>query len=101
MSSRTRFIAAVISSLALSFALAPDALAKKVVVGPVSVEVPDDFKDVAGTTPAVHQDSSGITVEASALPPEALHEFKGQPFLDYLQSLGFTNPVYADGALKR
>lgn len=101
MSSRARFIAAVTTALAMSLALAPEAMAKKVTVGPVSVEVPDDFKDVAGQTPAVHQDSSGITVEASALPPEALHEFKGQAFLDYLQSLGFTNPAYADGTLKR
>ncbi len=96
-----RFASALLAALALTLA-APEAFARKAVVGPVAIEVPDDFKDVSGaTTPAVHQDSSGVTIEASELPPQALQDFKGQVFLDYLQSLGFTNPAFADGALKR
>ena len=97
-----RIAAALFAALALSFAAAPAALAKKAIVGPVSLEVPDDFKDVAGgATPAIHQDLSGITIEVSELPAQALHEFKGPRFLDYLKSLGFTNPAYLDDGLKR
>ncbi|MFA5958219.1 hypothetical protein [Hyphomicrobium sp.] len=99
--SLSRFAVFAFAALALSFATAPDAFAKKAVVGPVSLNVPDDFKDVGGKVPAIHQDSSGITVEISELPPEALHEFKGPTFLQFLQSLGYTNPTYADDALKR
>lgn len=87
--------------LTFSFAGASAALAKKVVVGPVSVDVPDDFKDVTGDVPAIRQDSSGITIEASELPVQALHEWQGPTFLDFLKSLGYTDPAYADGALKR
>jgi hypothetical protein len=61
-----RIAAAIFTALALSFAAAPAALAKKAIVGPVSLEVPDDFKDVAGATPAIHQDSSGITARRSS-----------------------------------
>lgn len=96
-----RLSATVLTALALSLIMVSEALAKTAIVGPVSVDVADDFKDVAGQPPAIHQDASGITVEASPLPPEALHEFKGPAFLDYLKSLGFTDPTYVDGGLKR
>lgn len=97
-----RLVAALLAALALSLVMVSEALAKTATVGPVSVEVADDFKDVAGQVPAIHQDASGITVEASPLPPEALHEFKGPAFLDYLKSLGFTDPAYVEGGgLKR
>ncbi len=101
--SSLRFLAAsFLALLALSFATVPSAFAeKKVIVGPVSFDVPDDFKDVPGKVPSIHEDASGITVEVSELPLEALHEFKGPAFLQFLQSLGYTNPTYADGALKR
>ncbi len=107
--SSLRFLAAAfLALLALSFATVPSAFAeKKVVVGPVSFDVPDDFKDVPadkeapGSLPAIHEDTSGITIQVSELPLEALHEFKGPAFLQFLQSLGYTNPTYADGALKR
>ncbi len=97
----SRIAGAFLAVLALSFAAVPDAFARKAIVGPVSFDVPDDFKDVAGKTPAIHQDSSGVTIEASELPPQALHEFKGPAFLEFLQSLGYTNPTYADAGLKR
>jgi hypothetical protein len=94
--------AAFFAAIALAFAGVPSAFAKKAVVGPVALEVPDDFKAVAGaTTPSIHQDASGITVEVSELPPEALEEFRGQPFLDFLASLKYTNAAYAAGALNR
>ena len=96
-----RLRAVCLAAMAISSALASDALAKKVTVGPVTIEVPDDFKDVPGKVPTIHQDSSGIAVEASPLPPEALHEFQGQTFLDFLASLGYTNAAYADTGLKR
>jgi hypothetical protein len=90
-----------LAALVLSFATVPDAVAKKAAVGPVSFELPDDFKDTGGKTPAMHQESSGITIEVAELPPEALHEFKGPAFLEFLKSLGYTNPAYADGGLNR
>ncbi|HEX3869562.1 MAG TPA: hypothetical protein VHV77_03910 [Pirellulales bacterium] len=102
--SSLRFIAAAaIAAIALSFAAAPSAFAtKKAVVGPVSLDVPDDFKEVADKAPpSIHEDASGITVEVSELPPMALHEFKGPAFLEFLASLGYANAAYADGALKR
>jgi hypothetical protein len=81
---------------------APSAFAiKKVVLGPVTFEVPDDFSSIAGPPPALHEDASGITVEVSELPSQALQEFKGPSFLDFLASLGYANAAYADGALKR
>ena len=96
------FAASFLALVALSFAAAPSAFAeKKVVVGAVSFDVPADFKDVPGKVPSIHEDASGITVEVSELPLEALHEFRGPAFLQFLQSLGYTNPTYADGALKR
>jgi hypothetical protein len=97
-----RIAIAVLAALSLTIAAAPDAFAmKKVTVGPVSLDVPDDFKDVAGKAPAIHQDSTSITVEVSQLPPEALLDFKGPQFLEFLKSLGYTDPAYAEGALKR
>jgi hypothetical protein len=101
--SSIRFLAAsFLAAIAISFAAAPSAFAmKKAVVGPVSFDVPDDFKEVAGKVPSIHDDASGITVEVSELPLEALHEFKGPAFLEFLASLGYTNAAYADGALKR
>lgn len=91
------------AAIALAFAGVPSAFAlKKAVVGPVTLEVADDFKEVAGAeTPTIRQDASGITVEVSELPPEALEEFRGQPFLDFLASLKYTNAAYAPGALDR
>lgn len=96
-----RLVAAVLMALALSLVLVSEAVAKTATVGPVSLEVADDFKEVAAQPTAIHQDASGITIEASPLPAEALHEFKGPAFLDYLKSLGFTDPAYVDGGLKR
>jgi hypothetical protein len=96
-----RIAVAFLAALVLSFATAPDALAEKAAVGPVSFELPDDFKETGGKAPAMHQESSGITIEVAELPPQALLEFKGTAFLQFLQSLGYTNPAYADGALKR
>jgi hypothetical protein len=95
-----RFAAVCLAALAIS-TVASDAFAKKVTVGPVTIDVPDDFKDVPGKVPTIHQESSGIAVEASPLPPEALHEFQGQTFLDFLASLGYTNAAYANAGLKR
>ncbi|WP_045836103.1 hypothetical protein [Hyphomicrobium sp. 99] len=94
--------AAFFAAVAMTFAGVPSAFAmQKMLVGPVAFEVADNFKEVAGKTPSIHQDASGITVEAAELPLEALHEFKGQAFLDFLASLKYTNAAYADGALKR
>jgi hypothetical protein len=93
--------ASALFSFALLFAGSSFAATKTFVVGPVSLEAPDDFKAVVGDVPAIRQDSSGITIEASELPPQALHEWKGPPFLEFLKSLGYSDPVYADGALKR
>lgn len=96
-----RLVAALLAAFALSLVMVSEAVAKTATVGPVSVEVADDFKDVSSQPPAIHQDASGITIEASPLPSEALHEFKGPAFLDYLKSLGFTDPAYVAGGLKR
>jgi hypothetical protein len=75
---------------------------KKAVVGPVSLDVPDDFKEIAGKSPpSIREDTSGITVEVAELPAMALHEFKGPAFLEFLASLGYANAAYADGTLKR
>lgn len=95
--------AAFFAAIALAFAGVPSAFAmKKTLVGPVAFNVPDDFKEVAGaSTPTIHQDASGITVEVSELPPEALEDFRGQQFLDFLASLKYTNASYAAGALNR
>lgn len=97
-----RTLACALPAIALTFAAAPTAVAmKKTLVGPVAFEVADDFKPSAGPPPSLHQETSGITLEVSELPPQALHEFKGPTFLEFLASLGYTNAAYADGALKR
>lgn len=94
--------AALFAAFAMTFAGAPNAFAvKKMIVGPVAFEVPDDFKEAAGGAPVIRQDVSAITVEVAELPPQALHEFKGQAFLDFLASLKYANAAYAEGALKR
>ena len=95
-------MSAVVALVLLSAAAAPAAFAeKKAVAGPVAFEVPDDFTANAGPPPSLHQDSTGITLEVSELPLQALHEFKGHSFLEFLASLGYTNAAYANGALKR
>ncbi len=94
-------MSAVIALVLLSAAAAPAAFAKKAVAGPLAFEVPDDFTANAGAPPSLHQDSTGITLEVSELPLQALHEFKGHSFLEFLASLGYTNAAYANGALKR
>lgn len=93
---------ALLAAIAMTVSGAPSAFAmKKMVVGPVAFEVPDDFKAAAGGAPAIQQDASAITVEVAELPTMALQEFKGQAFLDFLASLKYKNAAYADGALKR
>ncbi|MFT3730953.1 MAG: hypothetical protein QM780_05915 [Hyphomicrobium sp.] len=92
---------AAVAALVLSFTASPAAPVTRIVVGPVALSVPDGFKDVAGKTPTIRQEASGIAIEASELPPQALHEFKGPAFLEFLQSLGYTDATYADGGLKR
>jgi hypothetical protein len=95
-------MSAVVALLLLSTAAAPAAFAeKKAVAGPVAFDVPDDFTANAGPPPSLHQASTGITLEVSELPLQALHEFKGHSFLEFLASLGYTNAAYANGALKR
>ena len=85
-------MSAVIALVLLSAAAAPAAFAKKAVAGPnLAFEVPDDFTANAGAPPSLHQDSTGITLEVSELPLQALHEFKGHSFLEFLASLGYTN----------
>jgi hypothetical protein len=96
-----RGAALLLATLAFTVAAAPELSAKEALVGPVSLQVPDDYQAVQGKTPAIRQASSGITIEATELPPEALHEFQGPTFLAYLQSLGFSNPTYAPDGLKR
>jgi hypothetical protein len=97
-----RMIAAAIVATALASAVAPSAFAtKKAIVGPVAFDVPDDFTAAAGPPPSLHEDASGITLEVSELPLQALQEFKGNAFLEFLASLGYTNAAYAAGALKR
>jgi hypothetical protein len=96
-----RFLAAILSIFACAALFVPNAFAKKAVVGPVAFEVPDDFASVAGQPPSLHEEASGITVEVSELPPQALQEFKGPQFLEFLASRGYTNAVYEKGTLKR
>jgi hypothetical protein len=97
-----RIIAVAVAAATLAVAGAPSAYAiKKAVVGPVAFDVPDDFTTATGTPPSLHEDTSGITLEISELPPQALQEFKGNAFLEFLASLGYANAAYAAGALKR
>jgi hypothetical protein len=74
---------------------------KKMVLGPVAFELPDDFNMTPGSPPTLHENASGITLEVSELPPQALEEFRGPPFLEFLASVGYTNATYAAEALKR
>jgi hypothetical protein len=93
---------AVAALVAFSAAAASSAYAtKKAVAGPVSFDVPDDFVLTAGPRPSLHEEASGITLEVSELPPQAVQEFKGNTFLEYLLSLGYTHAAYAKGALNR
>ncbi len=94
-------LATILSIVACTALFAPSAFARKAVVGPVAFEVPDDFNDVAGPQPLLHEDASGISVEVSELPPQALQEFKGPQFLEFLASQGYTHAAYENGALKR
>jgi hypothetical protein len=95
-------IAGLMAAAVLGGVAVPSALAKKAVVGPVAFDVPDDFSAVASAPPSLHEDTSGITLEVSELPPQALQEFKGAQFLEFLATLGCTNAaVGAEGALKR
>ncbi len=98
-----RLIAALIAMAVIGGVAVPSALAtKKAIVGPVAFDVPDDFSTVAGPPPSLHEDASGVTLEVSELPPQALGEFKGAEFLAFLASLGYTNAAYGpEGALKR
>lgn len=80
---------------------ASSAFAKTAVVGPVAFEVPDDFTNIAGPPPSLHEEASGITLEASELPLQALQEFKGPDFLEFLASRGYTNAAYPKDGLKR
>jgi hypothetical protein len=59
------------------------------------------FTAAAGPPASLHEDATGITIEVSELPLQALHEFKGAAFLEFLASRGYTNAAYAGGALKR
>jgi hypothetical protein len=77
------------------------AFAKTAVLGPVAFEVPEDFANVAGPPQSLHEDTSGITVEASELPLQALQEFKGPEFLEFLASRSYTNAPYPKDGLKR
>ena len=93
---------AVVALVVLSAATASSAFAtKKAVAGAVAFDVPDDFTAAAGPPASLHEDATGITIEVSELPLQALHEFKGPAFLEFLASLGYTNAAYAEGALKR
>jgi hypothetical protein len=96
-----RLRAAILSIFACTAFFIPDAFAKKAVVGPVAFEVPDDFTNVAGQPPSLHEENSGITIEVSELPLQALQEFKGPQFLEFLASRGYTNAVYETSTLKR
>ena len=91
-------MSAVVALVLLSAAAAPAFAEKKAVAGPVAFEVPDDFTANAGPPPSLHQASTGITLEVSELPLQALHEFKGHSLLEFLASLGYTNAAYANGA---
>jgi hypothetical protein len=93
---------AVVALVVLSAATASSAFAtKKAVAGPVAFDVPDDFTAAAGPPPSLHGEATDITIEVSELPLQALHEFKGPAFLEFLASLGYTNAAFAEGALKR
>ena len=93
---------AVVALVVLSAATTSSAFAtKKAVAGPVAFDVPDDFTAAAGPPPSLHEEATGITIEVSELPLQALHEFKGPAFLEFLASLGYTNAAFAEGALKR
>ena len=93
---------AVVALVVLSAATASSAFAtKRAVAGAVAFDVPDDFTAAAGPPASLHEDATGITIEVSELPLQALHEFKGPSFLEFLASLGYTNAAYAEGALKR
>jgi hypothetical protein len=94
-------LATLLSILVCAAFFAPSAFARKAIIGPVAFEVPDDFANIAGPPPALHEKSSGITIEVSELPLQALQEFKGPQFLEFLASRGYTNAAYANGALKR
>ena len=95
-------IGRTLAILAFAFAAASSALAtKKEIVGPVAFEVPDSFAAISGKPPGLHEEKSGITIEVTELPLEALKEFKGAAFLDFLASLGYTNAAYGEHALKR
>jgi len=94
-------LATVLTIVACAALFAPSAFAKKAVIGPVAFDVPEDFTDAAGPPPSLHEDASGITIEVSELPPQALQEFKGPQFLEFLASRGYTNAAYENGALKR
>lgn len=97
-----RIIAVAVAAIVLAVAAAPSAFAtKKAVAGPVAFDVPDDFTAADGTPPSLHEDASEITLEVSELPPQALEEFKGNAFLEFLASLGYSNATYAAGTLKR
>jgi hypothetical protein len=88
-------MSAVVALLLLSAAAAPAAFAeKKAVAGPVAFDVPDDFTANAGPPPTLHQASTGITLEVSELPLQALHEFKGIRFSNFWRALGIrTQPM--------
>jgi hypothetical protein len=97
-----RLLAAILSIFVCAALFAPNAFAmKKAIAGPVAFEVPDDFTSIAGKLPSLHEESSGITVEVSELPLQALQEFKGPQFLEFLASQGYTNAAYPKDGLKR
>jgi hypothetical protein len=98
-----RALALHFTALAMcSLAVSEPALAKQLSAGPVTFDVPDDFTSVSSPRPVLHQAGSEISIEVSELPPQALQEFKGQAFLEFLASVGYTDAVYASaGALKR
>jgi hypothetical protein len=91
------FAIAALTALGSSAALAT----KKMILGPVAFDVPDDFNVASGPPPSLHEDATGITLEVSELPSQALEEFRGPPFLEFLASVGYKNAAYAAGALKR
>ena len=97
-----RTVAATMLAAGVSIAATAPALATKdAVIGPVSFTVPDDFVTAARPRPSLYEAASGITLEVSELPPQALQQFKGEAFLEYLTTLGYENAAYANGALKR
>ena len=72
---------------------------------PSRVPLLSKFRTISPRTPGrlrpCTRDFTGITLEVSQLPLQALHEFKGHSFLEFLASLGYTNAAYANRALKR